>query len=190
MERIPETLYFYGCDGVSDHGYGCVYRIIQLQWTALLGEPAPTIVAIQRELGITHNPMRSRSSWIEPSDAYTFLKRRDVLPPSAKLLLWFDQPERVVHQFTHQTMRRMKITDAHRIYFNKRALLDDLMASFRRHRLPILIDDGIFGFAIVGFLASGDLRIVDPHVTEKARALKTMTKETFFSRKLWMVLKL
>eukprot|EP01050_Picozoa_sp_SAG11_P004450 SAG11_NODE_284_length_11240_cov_6.333812_11_plen_351_part_00 len=79
---LPTELWHYRCvhprERVDDRGWGCAYRCVQMQCSALQ-LPVPSIVEIQQGLAaagrLTHAEVGT-SKWIEPPDGAAFLRHR------------------------------------------------------------------------------------------------------------------
>ena len=181
------VLYHYRCDAEDDRGWGCLYRCYQMLYTAATGCPAPSVSSMMRTLGISRS-LHFRSMWIEPIDARTMATKHG-LQVDGRLMLYVDKPERLLDPFALDAMRRTPVAEADRVFFSTDKLLRDLRRDFESGgRLPIIIDDTICAYCIVGF---GDhdsyLKVADPHTVDSSRVLRTMSREAFDDRKIWMV---
>ena len=163
--------YFYGCDGVSDYGWGCVWRCTQ-GFLARMGHPVPPLYDMMRTLDIPVDPEHIRKMWIEPIDA------RRLLPFSTRLVLYGDERHA-------GCMMRTTWQDADQHLSTASGVLSFLTEALTRG--PVMMDDGTYGYLLVA--ASKDdntFQIMDPHRTTQQYYM--VTPEWIVSRNLWMLL--
>ena len=99
-----DRIYYYGCDGYDDFGWGCVYRNTQTV-LARGGVPVPTIPKMMQTLGVPINRSHSRLMWIEPVDA------KKLIPWTTRLIAYAPDPS-----LARPRMARTTWDDFDRVY--------------------------------------------------------------------------
>ena len=160
-------VFYYGCDGTDDYGWGCVYRNIQTVCSACeVDVPNVEDIAQYLAVDITHPCIQKR--WIEPPEATRFLKSVGVETKAVEYspCKWSIPNERFSSTLTcsHELENMMII-------------------SLKRTGVPIIIDDGVYSYALVEVLEEGYM-CVDPH---QQGGPKIGIPKGVFEKKEWML---
>ena len=152
MTTHCDRVFYYGCDGFNDFGWGCVYRCLQ----TLLGirrHAVPSVPDIMAHLAIPLDRQNPRSMWIEPNDV------RGLIPERTELVIYAPN-ERVATR----RMTRTSMQDAEHLF----ASPCKWEMHFRRALSlgPIVLDDGVYSYLALKAVRGGFL-IMDPHVQER-----------------------
>lgn len=166
--------YHYTCDGISDCGWGCVYRCAQ-SWLAAHGEEVLSLPQMMERIGI-HMSERRTDMWIEPVDVH-----RHLVPPSrpARLAAWTRQMST-----GPSIMRRSDSWDDYPLRTASEHEIIDLLC----RASPAVADDGICAFFVVRADADGPV-VADPHTVTGPVVPRQWTWTQFFGgRSLWMLM--
>lgn len=178
MEPQP---YFYGVDGMDDHGWGCCYRSGQMLLGAL-GLPVPHLRLMMERCGTLaayQNGERGQGVWIEPPDVGQFMSW---YAPEVRVKEWLYCPQ------DEAARRMLRHTPAHyRRRFRQPSPLRRRLQRKLRAGVPAVIDNGVSAYLLVG-LDEDTVTLLDPHVTAAKDARRTMPARWFWSQPLWMVL--
>jgi len=151
MTTSSDRVFYYGCDGFNDFGWGCVYRCLQTL-LHMRGHAVPSVPDIMAHLSIPLNPQSHRSMWIEPNDV------RDLIPEHTELAIYAPNT-----RVAAMRMVRTSIHDAETVF----ASPDEWETHFRcaLGHGPIIMDDGVYSYLALKE-ARGGFLIIDPHVQE------------------------
>lgn len=186
---VPERVYFYGCDGVDDWGWGCVYRCAQTLLAAM-GRPVPSLDQMMDMIGI--DPAAAgRDRWIEPKQVRDLV---GTLRPRVALDLvgWIPSPAAV------SRMRRTHLDDFDRIVGDWRYFHAAVVRHLRSD-LPCVCDDGVIGLCVVAFEGpdpegpdgpegAGVYTLADPHAPRAP--VRTVSVSDFYRAPMMMALML
>ncbi len=174
FELSPHRIFRYGDGGENDHGWGCVYRNTQTVLREMGVETPPSIARMMAKLGISPSK-NQQEMWIEPPDANTFIQhvtgRRlsQVAYPSSRSI------DRISMRYGGTDFEIVEQSE------QLESMIKD---SLEKHHIPIIIDDGIVSYVILG-LSEGEVVIGDPHV--QRNNVRVLPAEQFYS-KAWMML--
>ena len=143
------TFFYYNCDGFNDFGWGCAWRCIQTCASAL--NLFPTF----NELYQTYRlDKRAVKEWAEPGYGMRYFD--NIGAPSSQLVLYKRD------KGTNKTPT--KYCDKVSSFSNLR---DMMLQHFETHGTPIMADDEMYAFTIVGIRVTSAsetiLFIADPH---------------------------
>lgn len=168
INTTPSRVFYYGCQGVDDTGWGCVYRSGQTLMFAM-GYHVPHIMDMVDTLHIPRDAT-GRSRWIEPHDLRTYL-------PGFHLLgLHLDR----------KRMLRTHIQDFSGIASDWHQFHDQILHHLLTLKAPVVVDDGVVGQCISGFYGDSDhpedgrYVVIDPHVTQEGKQVRLISVRTFY----------
>ena len=183
LNTVPDRLFFYGVDGVQDHGWGCVYRAAQNLFAALDMRPVPTIANMMDDLGVPGSAT-GRQRWIEPLQVKELLQ---LYCARGTLSLGGYGPVLVGLSPRPERMLRTQVSDMDRVHGDWRAFHADVMRHLEAAQVPVVVDDGVVGQCIAGFRgdpmdpATGDYILVDPHATGEGQQVRTTSVDRFYA---------
>ena len=187
--------YFYGCDGFKDHNWGCCYRCGQMLAGALgLRVPElPTLMSWCGTLKAYKEGRIGRPLWIEPPDVARCVRRLVDARGAGrrwKVREWLYMPD----DRARSRMLRCSPDHYRRVLRSRAGAGDRLRRHLRRHRTPVVVDNGISAYVVVGMRCAGAsgsgpcvLRYFDPHQTQASRVENTWTEDQFWAHPLWMM---
>ena len=188
MHSLGFEVYHYGKCGLNDCGWGCTYRNMQSVVSALVASRGGKgeVPSMDELLGRAGKAMcgggSSRSLWLEPYAAGLILEGSGL------------QCENVLFIQEDSVLSRMQSTDIGVYTKDGGSILHDeadLVKKIKRHfgvcRLPVIIDDGTFSYAVWTAGGDGPLYLIDPHTTQAEGAVREIPW-SHLSRKFWMVL--
>ena len=159
MEPRVNQIYHYNYNPEdNDSGFGCVYRNVQ---TTLfyLNCPVPSLTEMMDMVGIDKTSSELKSKWIEPVDAKLICER--VCPSlSSKLVLYTTTSPSQSQQKMYRTQLSQFDTTIRSYTVLQKAIQEHLQAT---NGVPIVIDNGISSFAIIGYTTTNTFIIADPH---------------------------
>ena len=186
------AIHHYGTGDIrDDHGWGCVYRCLQMLVSTLEGQPVPTMTQLLRFFGLWERYARGGSRgpdlWLEPPDAARYLRARCGATPVEWLYLpdADESGSAAMRRCTPRHYRRQR-----RVLTDSRQLLAVLAAHFEAPRPhPFIIDNGISAYILADYTPGDDrpVHLVDPHVTAAARATRRHTSDFLTDSPLWML---
>ncbi len=183
INTAPDRLFYYGVDGHSDHGWGCVYRAAQNMFYALGMDPVPTLPDMMDDLGVPRTA-EGRERWIEPLQAKELMRLY-----CARGTLFLGRYEPVLVALTPQPARmlRTELGDLDRVHSDWRGFHADVVRHLEAAGVPVVVDDGVVGQCIAGFRgdpgdpAAGDYILIDPHVTRDGAQVRTTSVNRFYA---------
>jgi len=187
----PLKIYHYNCDGFPDQGFGCVYRNVQTV-LAKLSCPVPTLLDMMRMCSIDSDSPELSSKWIEPIDARRIIKKKcEWVCPQQKFVLGLyvrHSPDDAAKR-----MYRTKLRDFDWMSEDSTEVDAKIKRSLRETSgTPIIIDNGVSSFAIVGYINNAASTtttywVADPHANRPV--VRTMSFKDMFQRDpMWMML--
>ena len=181
MKPCVQRIYHYNyANKDNDSGFGCVYRNLQ---TTLyyLGCRVPSLSEMMKLVGIDETSIDLKSKWIEPVDAKHIC---GVVCPSKK-------SELVLYTTTSHATAKKKMYRTNLSQFDKKVhSYDVLQKKIKDHLeatkgIPIVIDNGISSYAIIGYNKTDTFIIADPHANRPI--IRTFDFQTDY-HPMWMLL--
>lgn len=187
-------IYHYGDEDFNDRGYGCVYRNIQTLLSVFLEQnphdnrKVPGIVQLLREFkGDDFQQLSVSDRWIEPHAAGQYLQKKwniggkDVMSIGIK----GDRPCIMSTDVSiyGEHVGSSAIRDERGITLLSSEALNELHTHFRFGGLPVLIDDGVMSYLIMG-MDNAVLFIADPHMYTREKRVWT---DSEFLQRSWMM---
>ena len=182
-------VHHYGMGDIrDDHGWGCVYRCLQMLASTLEGVPVPAMAALLRFFGKWARyarRVRGPALWLEPPDVARFLRVAHRIHSIEWLYLPNPDAESRMRRYTsdHYRCQRRVITDPLQ-------LLAVLAAHFEAsHPHPFVIDNGVSAYILAGYTPQDarPIHLVDPHVTRKVDATRRHTIAFLTDSPMWMM---
>jgi hypothetical protein len=159
-------VYHYECDEIMDSGWGCVYRSY-MNLCMLTGQPVPNM-----EDMVSRVNNRPHSRWIEPAQLGQIVPQEGGVPQEYTLGLYTATPA---------AARNMQFTTPDQ--YTHRFSEPDAFLQWLRAKLPVVIDNGTFCFAI----GRGE-QLYDPHTTHPDHVISPIDLREFVRRSsLYMV---
>lgn len=171
MSHWNDHLFYYGCDGFNDHGWGCVYRCLQ-SLLSRRGHAVPSLPVMMQQLGIALTPLRPRSMWIEPLDAKAFV------PERTQLVIFTRNESLAAEQMIRTTMQ-----DADLVLRDGNAWEQHLRAALLRG--PVLVDNSVCSYLVLE-TALGGYVVMDPH--RSRNQIRWSSNQWIRNSSLWMAL--
>ena len=174
LNVTPDRVFYYGCDDVRDHGWGCVYRSAQTLMHALDLHPVPHILDLVHMAGIPETA-RGRDRWIEPVDVQFMLSS-----------LGARRPDLIGLALNPRRMLRTSRDEFDHIHATWRSFHDHVLAHLQQHRVPVLVDDGVVGLCISGYHGNvlrpdeGHYVLIDPHETRAGSQVHMVSVRAFY----------
>lgn len=174
--------FYYGCDGVKDHGWGCSYRNLQTILSAYgRNTTIPTIDELLmyfRNKNVVRHNMIVPSLWIEPQHIRMYLQEKHKFSGQHVLVAPMGLAS------ASKYLLKTKVDDFDVTYYNTKLLMDEIHNYFEKETLPIVIDNGIYSYCIH---RRGDgYVLIDPHV-EGENHVREIDVLKFLGNETWMV---
>ena len=176
--------YHYGKQNFDDRGFGCSYRNIQNIISAL-NLQVPHITELFKfffpdfEQYIKNN--KTRKLWIEPYDISEFLFKKYNIIGKNLLYTVSDTIDSGINTDISIYMKNNTIYN--NLTFE--LLYGILREYFEQSQIPIVIDDGVFSYCMLG-INRANITILDPHKLDDSNMVYDKDI-SFFKNKLWLI---
>lgn len=182
-------------DITDDHGWGCVYRCLQMLISTLDAQRVPTMRYLMQFFGtwpLYQKGERSRRLWLEPPDAARYLWAVHGVRATQWL---YAAPGRAAPAALRYAPGYYRDTPQASVVSAWDALLRVLRDHFAQSRCPVIIDNGTSAYILADVRIDqkdekNDINpflIVDPHVTSAKDAASWMPPEFLRRAPLWMM---
>jgi hypothetical protein len=166
----------YGDDGVSDFGWGCVYRNVQTlraYWDmSFMG-----LDTMRARLRLPRTASSNRAMWIEPPDV-----RRGRLLPPGRLVLFV--PGGDYGAFLSKSPRGAVAGQFDVRTADKTEWWRFVADSLAKRKSPIVLDDQVSSYVLYGF-DKNHLYLADPHFSDPSQRVRKVPLGQLFA-KPWM----
>ena len=169
---MDDHLYFYGCDDISDWGWGCVYRCVQ-SFQSRRGHPVLTLPDMMQRLGVRFRRDNPRAMWIEPLDG------KILIPERTELAIFGKDVDLAANR-----MMRTRWADADVKLHRAPEWLQYVHAALARG--PVILDNGICSYLLLRREGEDQYVIMDPHTPQDP--VKKKTRAWLTGSPLWMAL--
>ena len=168
---MDDHLYFYGCDDISDWGWGCVYRCIQ-SFQSRRGHPVLTLPSMMQVLGVRFRRDNPRSMWIEPKDG------KILIPERTELAIFGEDADLATNRMMRTSWENADIM-LHKVSDWLQYVHEAL------ERGPIILDNGVCSYLLLRREGDGYV-IMDPHTP--SGVIKRKPQIWLTHSQLWMAL--
>ena len=188
---IDYLVYHYCMDDFNDVGFGCSYRNTQTILSAVKkyykqDTRIPNVKEIFTYFNKDYQQKiikgKTNDLWIEPYQIYQYLK--NIYKIKGRNLIYFIRDDDVTKIL--KTDITVYFPDS---IFSKKdfyELLQILQNHFKKSKLPIVIDNGVYSYCIAEIISNHSILLLDPHTTQSDNTNQIKSIE-YLKDSFWMI---